>query len=57
MVLAGAGGVDLSIAAPAVEQVFTMHFTGKRDVAKAGQARITVVATNDRYLECQITSG
>lgn len=54
IVLAQLGGVDPSFAAPAVERVFNVHFSGSRDVAKAGSARITVVATNDRFIECQM---
>ncbi len=56
IVLAHLGGVDPSFAAPAVDRVFNLYFSGKRDVAKAGSARITVAATNDRFVECQIGS-
>lgn len=54
IVLAHLGGVDPSFAAPAVERVFNVHFSGSRDVAKAGGAMITVVDTNDRFIECQM---
>ncbi|PLK68691.1 hypothetical protein C0V73_22745 [Rhizobium sp. TH135] len=54
IVLAHLGGVDPSFAAPAVDRVFDAQFAGHRDVAKAGGAWITVVASNDRFVECQI---